>query len=79
MRKAKEFIKQKKKEWARSVYNNTLRKVALNEFPESFKAQSIKMHKSNEKMYPMLETVEKVIVTSILANMQSIGTAIHKI
>lgn len=35
------------------------------------------MHKSNEKMYPMLDFVEKAILRNVLANMASVGKAMH--
>lgn len=75
--KAKDFIKEKKKQWARIVHENTLKRVALNEFPENFSAKTLKMHKSNEKMYPMLDFVEKAILRNVLANMASVGKAMH--
>ncbi len=37
------------------------------------------MHKSNERMYPMLDFVEKAILRNVLANMQSVGKAMHSL
>lgn len=45
--KAKEVFKEKKKQWAKMVHESTLKRVALNNFPQSFSAATLKMHKTN--------------------------------
>ena len=77
--KARNFVKEKKVEWARVIHEKTLKRVALNDFPENFSAQTLKMHKSNEKMYPMLEHVEKLVLKNVLANMGHVGQAMHSL
>eukprot|EP00353_Schmidingerella_taraikaensis_P016869 CAMPEP_0185612010 /NCGR_PEP_ID=MMETSP0436-20130131/19127_1 /TAXON_ID=626734 ORGANISM="Favella taraikaensis, Strain Fe Narragansett Bay" /NCGR_SAMPLE_ID=MMETSP0436 /ASSEMBLY_ACC=CAM_ASM_000390 /LENGTH=73 /DNA_ID=CAMNT_0028245111 /DNA_START=530 /DNA_END=751 /DNA_ORIENTATION=+ len=67
--KTKELIKEKKKQWVKSQHEATLKRIALNEFPAHFNASTLKMHKSNEKMFPMLDFTEKAIAESVLANM----------
>lgn len=51
----------------------------MNEFPATFNESTLKMHKSNEKMYPMLDFVEKSILESVRTNMQNVGPAMHAI
>ena len=73
LEKARNFVKDKKIEWARVIHEKTLKRVALNDFPPNFSASTLKMHKSNEKMYPMLEHVEKLVLSNVLANMGHVG------
>jgi len=56
--KAKKHVLDKKREWAKLVYEKTMKKLLLEEFPIELNAKSFKMHKSNEKMFHMLENVE---------------------
>ena len=79
LEKARNFVKDKKIEWARVIHEKTLKRVALNDFPPNFSAQTLKMHKSNEKMYPMLEHVEKLVLKNVLANMGHVGQAMHSL
>ena len=37
------------------------------------------MHKSNEKMYPMLDFLEKAILESVKANLKNVGQAMHRL
>ena len=73
IQKANNYVKEKKLEWARIVQEKTLKRMALHEFPPNFSAQTLKMHKSNEKMYPMLERVEQAIVKNVKENMGHVG------
>lgn len=75
--KTKELIKEKKKQWVKSQHEATLKRIALNEFPANFNENTLKMHKSNEKMYPMLDFCEKAITESVKANMSNVGQAMH--
>ena len=77
--KARAFVKEKKVEWARVIHEKTLKRVALNDFPETFSAQTLKMHKSNERMYPMLEHVERLVLKNVLASMGHVGQAMHNL
>ena len=79
LEKARNFVKERKVEWARVIHEKTLKRVALNDFPENFSAQTLKMHKSNEKMYPMLENVERCVLKNVLANMGHVGQAMHSL
>ena len=79
LEKARNFVKEKKVEWARVIHEKTLKRVALNDFPENFSAATLKMHKSNEKMYPMLEHVERLVLKNVLANMGHVGQAMHSL
>ena len=79
LEKARNFVKEKKVEWARVIHEKTLKRVALNDFPENFSASTLKMHKSNEKMYPMLEHVERLVLKNVLANMGHVGQAMHSL
>ena len=75
--KTKELIKEKKKQWIRSQHEATLKRIALNEFPAHFDETTLKMHKSNEKMYPMLDFTEKAIAEAVRTNMGNVGQAMH--
>ena len=79
LEKARNFVKEKKVEWARVIHEKTLKRVALNDFPENFSTSTLKMHKSNEKMYPMLEHVERLVLKNVLANMGHVGQAMHSL
>jgi len=75
--KAKQYVVDKKRDWANTVYQKTIKKLLLEEFPEELTPKSLKMHKSNEKMYPMLERVEAVVNFCIEKNRDNVGEAIH--
>ena len=49
----------------------------MQEFPASFTSKSIRLQKSNEKMYSMLEAVEAAIIKNVLENMGNVGQALH--
>ena len=77
--KAKQFVTEKKKAWANSIYQRTLERLLLEKFPEEFTVASLKLHKSNEKMYPMIERVEKAVHECLTLYKEDIGEAIHKV
>lgn len=41
--------------------------------------KSLKLHKSNEKMYSMIDRVEAAVSGCIAANLNDVGEAIHKV
>ena len=69
----------KKKEWANSVYEKTMKKLLLEEFPVELTAKTFNMHKSNDKMFNLLERVEHIVYWCIEANRKNVSAAIHKI
>lgn len=75
--KARTFIKDRKKEWLRAAQLSTMKRFTLNNFPANFNAETLKMHKMNERMYPMLDHVEAAIVKNVEENMENVGEAMH--